>query len=62
MFAAHFTVICSVKKVPALEVPAGLEDADSSEKKPEDKFISPNQPIGALTMAMAAISFTMLLS
>ena len=62
MFAAHFTAIHSVKKVSTLEVPAPLEDADSSEKKPEDKLISPNQPIGALTMATAAISFIMLLS
>jgi hypothetical protein len=52
-------VICSAKKVPALEVPAALEDA---EKKPKDKLVSPNQPIGALTMAMAAVSFIMLLS
>jgi hypothetical protein len=62
MFAAHFTVICSAKKVPALEVLAPVEDADSSEKKPEDKLVGPNQPIGALAMATVAISFIMLLS
>ncbi|KIM76503.1 hypothetical protein PILCRDRAFT_644956 [Piloderma croceum F 1598] len=59
---SHFTVIRGAKKVPALEVLAALEDADSSEKKPEDKLVGPNQPIGALAMATAAISFTMLLS
>jgi len=58
----HFTMIRSAKKVPALEVPAALEDADSLEKKPKDKLIGPNQSIGALTMAMAAVSFIMLLS
>jgi len=50
-------VIRGAKKVPALEVPAALEDA---EKKP--KLVSPNQPIGALAMATTAVSVIMLLS
>ena len=52
-------MIRGAKKVPALEVPVPLEDA---EKKPEDKLVGPNQPIGALAMATVAVSFIMLLS